>query len=48
MSKPAVQLIEVIRTELEMRGNGKDDPIRIIVQYWSKDGTLLAEVDPVE
>ena len=44
-----VQLIHVIRTTLERRGEGvpEDDPIRCITQYWSLDGELLAEVDPL-
>ena len=41
------KLQEVIVTDIKRRGNGKDDPIRIITQYWSKDGELLAEVDPL-
>ena len=42
------RVIQVIETRLERRGIGKDesDPIRIITQYWSLDGVLLAEVDP--
>lgn len=36
------QVIEVI----DIRGNGtKDDPVRVIHQYWSKRGVLLAEYD---
>lgn len=43
----AAQVISVIRTELERRGQGvESDPIRIITQYWTLDGELLAEVDP--
>jgi hypothetical protein len=41
-----VKLQEVIVTNIKRRGNGEDDPIRVITQYWSKDGELLAEVDP--
>lgn len=41
-----VQAMEVIETTLTRRGNGRDTPIRIITQYWAKDGTLLAERDP--
>lgn len=41
-----VRRIEVIETTLLRRGNGKDDPIRVITQYWSLDGDLLAEYDP--
>lgn len=41
------KLIQVIETTLTRRGNGKDDPFRIITQYFSPDGTLLAERDPI-
>jgi|GEM_PF-3252443 len=42
------RVIEVIETTLTRRGAGKDssDPVRVITQYWSRDGKLLAEVDP--
>jgi hypothetical protein len=43
----SAELIQVIRTTLTRRGDGKTDPIRVITQYWSVDGELLAEVDPV-
>lgn len=40
-------LIQVIRTDLDLRGEGKPgDPVRRVVQFWSTDGQLLAEVDP--
>ena len=39
------ELIEVIHT-VASRGNGTEEsPIRIVHQYWSKDGDLLAEKD---
>ena len=41
-----VRIIEVIETTLLRRGNGTTDPIRVITQYWSMAGELLAEVDP--
>ena len=42
----SARLIEVIVTELKLTGEGKDgDPVRIVRQYWSVDGQLLAEVD---
>lgn len=42
-----VKLIQVIETKLLRRGQGTEaSPIRIITQYWSTDGKLLAEVDP--
>lgn len=42
-----VQVIEVLRV-LITAGTGKDesDPLRPAIQYWSKDGSLLAESDP--
>ena len=44
--RPA-ELIEVIRTQLLRKGRGiEDSPVRIITQFWTKDGDLLAEVDP--
>jgi len=45
----AVRLIQVIETTLTRRGTGvAPDPVRVIRQYWSLDGELLAEVDPFE
>lgn len=42
------RVIQVIETRLLRRGDGKDarSPIRIVTQYWTLDGKLLAEVDP--
>ena len=40
------RVIHVIETTLERRGNGTTDPIRVVRQYWSLDGKLLAEYDP--
>lgn len=40
------ELIEVIRT-VSTRGNGVDTVFREVIQYWSKDGKLLAENDPM-
>lgn len=40
------KLIEVIETT-DYRGDGTEaDPYRSVVQYWTKDGQLLAENDP--
>lgn len=41
------KIIEVIET-VSMRGNGVDTVHREVIQYWSKDGKLLAEKDPCE
>jgi hypothetical protein len=41
------EVIQVIRTDLDLRGAGtEDDPKRRVVQYWTLDGTLLWEFDP--
>lgn len=43
------RVIQVIETDLQRRGSGKDEhsPIRVVRQYWSLEGELLAEVDPL-
>jgi len=38
--------IKLIRTELGITGNGVDDPIRRLIQYWSHDGKLIIQYDP--
>lgn len=42
------KVIEVVETTLTRRGEGRThkDPVRVITQYWSRGGQLLAEVDP--
>lgn len=41
------RVIQVIETDLEHRGKGiKGDPCRVVRQYYSLEGELLAEVDP--
>lgn len=44
----AAKVIPVIKTE-SARGSGKssEDPVRIVTQYWSLEGELLAENDPI-
>ena len=45
--RPEVEVIEVVRTRLQRRGQGVvGDPVRILTQYWSLEGELLAEIDP--
>lgn len=40
------EVVQVVRT-YSGRGYGEPgDPFRLVVQYWSFDGTLLAEHDP--
>ena len=48
LSMDNVRVIEVIETTLTRRGEGTpDNTLRVITQYWSLDGRLLAESDPV-
>lgn len=43
----SAKLITVIKTE-SLRGDGTEkDPCRTVVQYWSLEGELLAEKDPL-
>jgi hypothetical protein len=41
----SARVIRVIETRLEVRGDGRDVPLRAVTQYWSEDGDLLAEAD---
>lgn len=49
MNMDGVRAIAVIETTITRRGKGVEgDPIRLITQYWSMDGQLLAERDPAK
>lgn len=40
-------IVQLIRTNLEMRGKGTEsDPFRRVEQYWTLEGELLFEKDP--
>ena len=42
----SVKVVEVVQV-VTTKGNGTDeDPNRVITEYWSLDGELLAVVDP--
>lgn len=42
----AAQVIQVVKTEaLIGRGIDSTDPCRLVIQYWSLDGALLASND---
>ncbi len=41
----SAQVIEVIRVLVNRGAGTKEDPVRIVTQYWSIGGQLLAEVD---
>lgn len=43
-----VEILQLIRTRLERRGNGKTTPLRILEQYWDMEGNLVFEIDPEE
>lgn len=36
------EIVEVIKITL-IEGNGKDEPFKEVVQYWTKDGNLISE-----
>lgn len=40
-----VELVEVIHVEATCGKGTEDDPVRIVHQYWDKNGQLLAEKD---
>lgn len=43
-----VMVMQIIRTTNLRRGDGTErSPIRAVTQYWSMQGDLLAEVDPL-
>ncbi len=42
----SAQVISVIRTESKAGAGTEEDPNRIVTQYWSTDGKLLAVHDP--
>ncbi len=39
------KVIEVIET-IALRGDGENTIVRLVTQYWSKEGKLLDENDP--
>ena len=42
------KVIRVIVTDLDIWGEGTEEsPMRRILQYWTLDGMLLAEIDPL-
>lgn len=42
----SVQLVEVIEVKTSAGKGTESDPVRIVTEYWSKDGVLLAVNDP--
>lgn len=40
------KVVELIRTTIDRRGKGVvGDPIRVVTQYWTKEGILVMEFD---
>lgn len=42
----SAKVIQVIRTTATRGKGNENDPCRIVTQYWSLDGKMLAENDP--
>lgn len=40
-----IEILKLIKTNIKLAGNGKDDPYRRVTQYWSFEGDLVFEVD---
>ena len=38
-----VEMIEVIKTETVEGKGTKEDPVTVMIRYWAKDGTMIAE-----
>lgn len=47
-SDKSVRVAQVIITNNATRGDGKNTPIRPILQVWSMDGELIAERAPAD
>lgn len=43
MRKMKVKEVKVIRTETVEGKGTKEDPVRTVVRYWTKDGDMLVE-----
>lgn len=46
LSADGARVVPVIETALTRRGDGRNTIMRVVRQFWSLDGDLLAEVDP--
>jgi hypothetical protein len=48
MRCPTARVLSVIETTILVRGTGGEgNPVRQVTQYWSLEGQLLAEADPL-
>ncbi len=41
------ELIEVIKTESVCGKGTEESPVRVVIEYWSLEGELLARVDTI-
>ena len=41
----SVEMVEVVKIEHTVGKGTKDDPVRLVCDYWSKDGVLIASFD---
>lgn len=42
-----VEALEVIHISVKSGDGSDNDPVRVVEQYWSRSGELLAERDPI-
>ena len=43
----SARIVEVIETRSIMGKGTEDDICRVVVQYWHKNGELIATIDPI-
>ena len=44
--RESAAVVQVIKTEFS-RGDGSEgNPVRVVVQYWTFNGDLIADIDP--
>ena len=41
-----VQTVEVVRVKVSSGAGTPEDPVRLVVQYWNKNGKLIGQEDP--
>jgi hypothetical protein len=44
----SVTVVEVIKVEFARGAGVPGDPVRIVVQYWDKEGNMIVEQDAVK
>jgi hypothetical protein len=46
--RTAKKIEVIVTTAIYGKGDSDGDPVRLVTQYWSLDGYLLAVMDPTE